>query len=163
MTCSKLNTVSTHSLRKRSTVSSVWGAWSACSCEWSTVSCRACVLLFYTACLVSTETLFFSLQSWFDTQPLAASLNEWNTLQSTTPILLLCPFTHSCWPQRCYHHRACSIARSAHGTSCVQRASVCVKCRCALVSRVRVGYSQPAIRPLFIFKHPLLLACRGEN
>ena len=65
-----------------------------------------------------------------------------------------CCFVPSSWPQRCYHHCACSIARSARGTPCVQRASVCVKCRCALVSRVSVGYSQPATRPLFIRKHP---------
>ena len=63
----------------------------------------------------------------------------------------------------CYRHCVCSIARSAHGTSCVQRASVCVKCRCALVSRVSVGYSQLATCLLFIFKHPSLLAGSGEN
>ena len=35
----------------------------------------ACVLQFCTACLVLTETLFLSVQSWFDIHPLAASLN----------------------------------------------------------------------------------------
>ena len=123
------------------------------------------------ACLVSTETLFFSQQSSFDTQPSAASLNEENTLQSTTPILPLCPFSRSRCPQRCYHHCVCSIARSARDTPCVQRASVCVKCRCALVSRVSVGYSQPATRPLSLSMRLLLAAktkgtdsdCRGMH